>query len=240
MTVAARPRNSIRLRGRSLLAFVLAPEMPLDEWMQDLDAWLERSPGFFTGRPVLLDVSALKLDREGLGRLLQDLRERDVRIMGIEGTNSAWLELGMPPAVERERQNGMAEVLEGATNAAAPRKADAAGGPLIIDGQVRSGQSVEHDGDVIVTGSVASGAEVIAGGTIHVYGALRGRAIAGSTGDSQARIFCNRLEAEFLGVDGIFQTAEELDPEIRGCRVQVRADEEELRMTTLNSIRESR
>ena len=75
---------------------------------------------------------------------------------------------------------------------------------LFVEKPVRSGQSVVFtDGDVTVIGSVGSGAEVIAGGSIHVYGTLRGRAIAGVTGDECARIFCRRAEAEFLAIDSV-------------------------------------
>ena len=68
---------------------------------------------------------------------------------------------------------------------------------MVIDKPVRSGQSIYFpDGDITVLGSVSSGAEVIAGGSIHVYGALRGRAVAGATGDGNARIVCRRYHAE--------------------------------------------
>lgn len=242
MTVATLPRNSIRLRGRSLLAFVLAPDAPLDQWMRNLDDWLVRSPGFFTGRPVLLDVTGLRLDRAGLADLLTKLRERSIRIMGVEGTNAAWLEFGMPPAVSRDRQEGMAEILEGAMRANMDSKScPATGTPLIIDGPVRSGQSIIHpEGDVTVTGAISSGAEVIAAGSIHVYGAIRGRAIAGSAGSAAARIFCNRLEAEYLGIDGIYRTADEMDPHIRGQRVQAWIDGEQLMIAPLNRNQEGR
>ncbi len=69
-------------------------------------------------------------------------------------------------------------------------------------------------------GSVASGAEVIAGGSIHVYGALRGRAIAGLTGNSRARIFCRKLEAELLAIDGVYQTADDMSPDLRSKPVE--------------------
>ena len=76
---------------------------------------------------------------------------------------------------------------------------------------MRSGQSIVFEqGDVTIVGSVASGAEVIAGGSIHVYGALRGRAIAGLTGNNRARIFCRKLEAELLAIDGVYQTADDM------------------------------
>ena len=83
---------------------------------------------------------------------------------------------------------------------------------LLIATSVRSGQTVIFpNGDVTVLGSVASGSEIVAGGSIHVYGALRGRALAGSNGDKRARIFCRKNEAELLAINGYYRTAEELD-----------------------------
>ena len=75
---------------------------------------------------------------------------------------------------------------------------------------MRSGQSIVFiEGDVTVLGSVGSGAEIVAGGSIHVYGTLRGRAMAGATGNARARIFCHRIEAELLAIDGYYKTADE-------------------------------
>ena len=87
---------------------------------------------------------------------------------------------------------------------------------------VRSGQSLFFpEGDVTIVGSVASGAEIVAGGSIHVYGTLRGRALAGTMGNASARIFCSRLEAELLAIDGFYKTAEDMEPELRGKAVQI-------------------
>jgi septum site-determining protein MinC len=92
---------------------------------------------------------------------------------------------------------------------------------LIVDTPVRSGQTVFFpSGDVIVIGSIGSGAEVVAGGSIHVYGTLRGRAMAGISGNANSRIFCRRLEAELLAIDGYYRTAEELDGNLRGRPIQ--------------------
>jgi septum site-determining protein MinC len=85
---------------------------------------------------------------------------------------------------------------------------------------VRSGQSIFSEGDVTVLGSVASGAEIVAGGSIHVYGALRGRAMAGSSGNVAARIFCQKIEAELLAINGYYQTAEEIDVALRNRPAQ--------------------
>jgi septum site-determining protein MinC len=92
---------------------------------------------------------------------------------------------------------------------------------LVIEQSVRSGQSIVfRDGDVTVIGSVGSGAEIIAGGSIHVYGALRGRAFAGTAGDAGARIFCNNLDAELLAINGLYRVADSLDSSLRGRPVQ--------------------
>ena len=95
-------------------------------------------------------------------------------------------------------------------------------GSLVVTEPVRSGQSLFFpEGDVTIIGSVASGAEVVAGGSIHVYGTLRGRALAGTTGNSAARIFCRKLEAELMAIDGFYLTAEDMEPDLRGRAVQV-------------------
>ncbi len=72
-----------------------------------------------------------------------------------------------------------------------------------------------------VIGSVASGAEIVAGGSIHVYGALRGRAIAGAMGNARARIFCGKLEAELLAIDGLYKAADAMEVRFRGQPAQI-------------------
>ena len=76
-------------------------------------------------------------------------------------------------------------------------------------------------GDVTVVGWIASGAEVVAGGSIHVYGAIRGRALAGANGTPKARIFCSRAEPELLAIDGVYRTAEDIDASLHGRAIQV-------------------
>ena len=101
---------------------------------------------------------------------------------------------------------------------------------LLLDSPVRSGQCIVHpEGDVIVVGSVASGAEVIAGGSIHIYGTLRGRAIAGSR-DARARIFCRKLEAELLSIDGLYMVADDMPAHLRGQQIQVWLDGDSMMM----------
>ena len=89
------------------------------------------------------------------------------------------------------------------------------------------------EGDVTVIGSVASGAEIIAGGSIHVYGALRGRAMAGSLGNVSARIFCRKLEAELLAIDGVYKVAEDIDDKLRGQPVQLWLEDDTIKAAKL-------
>src|SRR5215207_8540064 len=88
---------------------------------------------------------------------------------------------------------------------------------MLVNGPVRSGQTVTfEEGDLIIVGSVASGAEIVAGGSIHIYGALRGRAYAGTSDQLGARIFCQKLEAELVAIAGISRMSEDLDTSLRG------------------------
>jgi septum site-determining protein MinC len=234
------PRMKIRVRGRSFLAFVLAPEPPLDGWLAELDTQLARSPGFFEARPVIIDMAAITAAEPGADTLLDDLEKRGMSVIDVEhaaavpgadpwrrplvgGRNAGEIEVG-----------DSACALPGDSPSEAPGEApleSQLGSPLdipletslVVAEPVRSGQSVLFiKGDVTVIGSVASGAEVLAGGSIHIYGALRGRAIAGAVGRSNARIFCRRFEAELVSIDGFYMTADDMDPALRGRAVQIR------------------
>lgn len=112
-------------------------------------------------------------------------------------------------------------------------------GALVIDKPLRSGQQVYARGrDLVVLAMVNAGAEVIADGHVHVYAPLRGRAIAGARGNTEARIFALALEAELLSIAGIYRTSEHpLPPEVIGHPTQVRLvegpDGDKLVMTPL-------
>ena len=226
------PRPFLRLRGRSFMAVVLMPDPPLADWMAQLDGQLSRSPRFFDGRPVILDVAGIPgVDPAAL---VYALGQRGVRVMGMEGLDPDQPEPpGLPPTMPGGRTVGLPVLVADAP--AAPPEPEPPPEPiaLLIDRPVRSGQSVTHTaGDVTVIGSVASGSEVIAGGSIHIYGTLRGRAIAGVLGTG-GRIFCRRLQAELLAIDGVYRTADEIDPALMGQAVQVWRDGDALAIAAI-------
>jgi septum site-determining protein MinC len=220
VTSAARP--SIRFRGHSFIALVVVAEEPVAEWLAHLDGLASRSPGFFANRPVILDMSHLPHDRESLQALITDLSGRGIRIIGLEGADPAILGPDLPPTLTGGNPTGQLDIPADKLKPPVAEAAEARpSSSLLIDQPVRSGQSICFpDGDVTVVGSVSSGAEIIAGGSIHIYGTLRGRAVAGSAGDAKARIYCRKLEAELLMIDGSFRTDDEVQPELRGRAVQ--------------------
>ena len=243
MTKVLTDSRSIRIKGRSFLAVVLSPESPLDVWLERRDDLAARSAGFFLSRPVVLDVAELKLDKAGLKSLLAELYNRNVAIMGIEGARPSMIETGMPPALKGGKPASdvevepvaLAEVETPAEQRAPVTEIRSVVQSLMISEPVRSGQSIIFpEGDVTIVGSVASGAEVIAGGSIHIYGALRGRAMAGSLGNASARIFCKKLEAELLAIDGVYKVAEDIDPKLRGQAVQLWLENDTIKADKLN------
>jgi septum site-determining protein MinC len=211
---------------------VLAPEQPVVDWLIELDAWLLRSPGFFSGRPVVLDVAALGTSKSEALALIDDLAERNIKIIGVEGADPTWFEGLLPTLVRRGNRETEFDVFDllpepGGERIEQPKS-------LVIDQPVRSGQSIAFpEGDVTIMGAVASGAEIIAGGSIHVYGPLRGRAIAGVNGQP-ARIFCRKLEAELLSIDGLYLIADDMDETLRGRPVQARLDKDSLVLSLLD------
>ena len=213
------------------MAFVLAPAMPITGWIAELDDWRKNSPDFFTGRPIILDLAGVSLSSSGIFRLLAILRNRGIRVIGLEGVEADGLEPSLPPVLKGGRPGD--EAAEPAIGdaakgfAAGPRRQEPTS--LLLESPIRSGQSVIFPyGDVTVLGAVSSGAEVVAGGSIHVYGALRGRALAGSMGNARARIFCRKNEAELLAIDGWYTTAEEMEGVSRGKAVQAFLDNDAL------------
>jgi septum site-determining protein MinC len=106
---------------------------------------------------------------------------------------------------------------------------------MIIDKPLRSGQRVYAKGcDLVVLALVSHGAEVIADGSIHVYAPLRGKAIAGARGDTQARIFATSMEPELISIAGIYRTTENpLPEEVQGKSAQIRLDGEKLLIEAL-------
>src|SRR6478736_8990737 len=154
MTKVLTDARSIRIKGRSFLAVMLSPDLPFDDWLVRLDDLAARSAGFFLGRPVVLDVGDLQIDRAQLKGLIAELAQRNVSIMGIEGCRPSLIGPGMPPALKGGRPVSDFEVPQQEPVLEVRRKPDAietrqTPQSLVIREPVRSGQSVIFaEGDV--------------------------------------------------------------------------------------------
>ncbi len=109
---------------------------------------------------------------------------------------------------------------------------------MVVDTPVRGGQRIYARGaDLIITAAVNHGAEVIADGSIHIYGALRGRALAGATGNSEARIFAAAMQPELVSIAGIYRTFENGYPELPpGQPAQVRLQGDSLEIVSIKPM----
>ncbi|SHF75903.1 septum site-determining protein MinC [Modicisalibacter ilicicola DSM 19980] len=212
---------------------------------EQLAGKLSQAPAFFQHTPVVLSVEKLDEPHLALERICAVCRAHKLLPVAVRGGSdpvkqSAWaLGLGwFPPQEPRSRnlesvasavtEQERAEEVSPAPPGVAPV------GSRIFRGTVRSGQQVSApEGDLVVLGAVNAGSEVLAGGNVHVYGALRGRALAGIHGDREAGIFCHELHAELLSVAGNYKRLEDIDPQLLGKAVQVRLNDDQLTIGSL-------
>lgn len=219
-------------------------------WLQDanikrvvrqLAAKIRQAPDFFRNMPVVIDLEVLAAQRVLLDfpALVQALREHGMVPVGVrngsEDHNSAatlaglallWPRRARQPSRPETAASNQEETPADSKNGAAKPSGSNAQSSVVVVHPVRSGQQVYARGsDLVVIAPVSVGSELIADGNIHVYGPLRGRALAGVTGDQTRRIFCQHLEAELVAIAGHYQVSEELAPELKGKPVQIRLDE---------------
>ena len=223
---------AMEVRRRSVDALVISLDGHDDQaFFRNLDAQLQHGSTFLLGKPLILDLADVSAANRGVDliRVVRQLRTRKLVPIGVQNGN---------PTLSAAAQGaGLALLDAGNDTAALPASAAPAvesaiaaetappaptAESVVWTQPVRSGQQVvsEH-GDIIVTTSVGSGAELIASGHIHVYGALRGRALAGVNGNSRARVFCQSLEAELIAIAGLYRVSDDFDKAVWRRPVQV-------------------
>ena len=217
---------------------------------------VERAPNLFARAAVVLDFGGLsKAPALDDARALVDgLRGAGVLPValayGTKEVEALSQQLGLPLLAkfraQYERGDGnVAPASPEPARAAAPAPAQAAPAPapslanvqpgLMQATPVRSGQQVYAENrDLTCLAAVGAGAEVIADGSIHIYGALRGRALAGAQGNESARIFCREFHAELVAVAGHYKVLEDISMELRGKPVQVWLEGGQLKLAALD------
>ncbi|MFE8644740.1 septum site-determining protein MinC [Sphingomonas sp. NCPPB 2930] len=208
-------RASFELKSATLPLLAVVLKTPdLAALAAELDRRLQESPDFFDQDPVILDLTQLgegaaAVDFGALVAMLRRLRVVPVAVRGAVGAQLAAAraaglaeapDVPLPPPAREAAQRPPAPLAPAAPAAVAT---------MVIDRPLRSGQQVyARNADLIVLAAVSNGAEVIADGNVHVYAPLRGKAIAGARGNTQARIFATCMEPELVSIAGIYRTTE--------------------------------
>lgn len=211
--------------------------------LDDVGAELERrfgnAPQLFDRDPLVIDLSAVagavgSFDIEGLVGLLKRYKLLPLAVRGGNATQTeVALAAGLAEAPQDVAPQPPRPVIAAAPKEEAPAPVAAAeprSSTLIIDKPLRSGQQVyARGGDLVVMAAVNFGAEVIADGSIHVYGPLRGRAIAGAKGNTEARIFSTGMEPQLVSIAGTYRTTDTALPaDVLGKAAQVRLEDDKL------------
>ncbi|MBC7456397.1 MAG: septum site-determining protein MinC [Massilia sp.] len=191
---------------------------------QAIDAALQQMTGgvadFFEDEFAVIDVSAIAegsapIDWHALVALLRNYRLNAVAVRGAslamaDAIRACGLALDAGGGNIKTRDDAPAPAPVAPAAALAPATAVLSPGAMIIDMPVRAGQRIYARGcDLIITATVNNGAEVIADGSIHVYAALKGRALAGASGNADARIFAQSMQPELVSIAGVYRTFEE-------------------------------
>ena len=221
---------------------------------------VERAPKLFERAAVVLDFGGLSdpPSEDDARALIDGLRSAGVLpaalAYGTQATEALAKALGLPLLAKFRASYERGEAASQASTAAAPAapraaaaQAEARSAPeppppsappvspgLLQTTPVRSGQQVyaEHR-DLTVLTTVGAGAEVLADGNIHIYGALRGRALAGARGNEEARIFCREFRAELVAVAGRYKVLDDIPRDLVGKPVQVWLEQGQLKLAVL-------
>lgn len=201
-----------------------------------------RAPGFLRNAPIAIGLDELENDAQvDFATLVRELRSVAILPIGTTGGSpglrSAAQQAGLPPL---RSAGGDAQMTVPEPAPAAPEPAAAAPEPaparqtMVVDETVRAGQRVWAQGcDLVVNGAVNAGAEVIADGNVHVWGALRGRAIAGGADNVGARVFAANFDPELVSIAGYYAVRDGLTGAPIGKAVQARLVGESMRFDRL-------
>src|SRR5215469_3623278 len=199
---------------------------------RELDEQVRRSPRFFLNAPVVLDLKEAEgfVAAADLAAAHEFLGRHTLRLVGVQNASPEQIEAAAAAGLASFAPNPAQPPRRRATEPSLAPPPPASGGrTLLVTQPVRSGTQIyARGGDLVVTAAVSPGAEIMADGNIHVYGALRGRALAGAAGDAEARIFCSRFEAELVSIAGRYLVSEQLPAEERGFPVQIALDDDRL------------
>jgi septum site-determining protein MinC len=229
MTINSHSSPALEFKSSTFSVPVLSlasNDFPLVE--QLLNEKIKLAPEFFKNSPVVVDLSEvnkkeLVLDFSDLVELVQKV---GLFVIGIRGGNESQqaqaLDLSIPintsSTSDAKIDTTKSKKIKPATN---DEFFESDSTTITITKPIRSGQRIYSQGDLIVLAQVGAGAEILAEGNIHVYGTLRGRALAGVQGNTEARIFCSDLQAELISIAGNYKISDDIHGVISNTPVQI-------------------
>lgn len=192
-----------------------------DTFAEQLKLTLAKAPTLFQSAPCVLDVTALGTDvnETNLHPILETCRSLSLVPFALTGSK----DLHEPLA--KSLQLAWVDFKAGST----PKASNALRETKVVSTPVRSGQQIyAPNANLLVTSHVSAGAEVAADGNIHVLGALRGRAIAGATGNGLAEIICQDMKAELVSIAGLYLVHEDFPDGAGAARCRLEGDKLEI------------
>ena len=211
--------QAFKLKGRLYTLTVLQiVSVDKEAFLQQFDEIVVKAPKLFENTPVVFDLSLvnhLEFDLQNLCQIARDHRMIPVAVQGgtpLQDTLAQCQGLAVLHASATQDKAIIEPVAEVVNSE--PKKAK------LVTLPVRSGQQVvAKNGDLIITSAVSHGAELLSDGNIHVYGALRGRALAGISGDTEARIYCQSLEADLVSIAGFYRLSDSMESINGPCQI---------------------
>lgn len=221
--------------------------LSLDEVETELRRKQSEAPALFRNLPCVLDLAGVVTENMPLAKLYTICVESGLQPIAVRNAGASWSsqieELQMADLGTRNprrAESPPAETKADDESAAAPDQAPPPSNAIetlpprairVHKGNIRSGQQFHFDGDLVIQGTVNPGAEVLATGDIHVYGAMRGKVLAGIKGDDSAVIGCQQFDPELVAVAGHYRLFEEEHPE-HNQSVVIRLEGDALNITS--------
>lgn len=213
---------------------------------KQIEALLAQSPTFFNKAPLVLDLQSLKyhedlLDFNYIKHLFSQYQLYLIAIRGGTPLQQKAAEKAGLPVLTMTKSDLESRAPSPSTSSAPinpiiPHTTTPVSSTKLVTKPVRSGQQIyAKNSDLIILAPVSVGAEVLADGNIHIYGALRGRALAGIHGDKEARIFCSSMEAELISIASFYLVNEALNNKITSNPTQIYLQEDILQIEPLNA-----
>ncbi len=210
------------------------------------------APDFFTDTPIVVNIEddSLAID---FSKLRQVVSEQGFILLGVSGALSTSqkeqikdLRIAILKSSKRHARKAQVQVEQVIPEAEVPIETTASNTEAetsselkskIYTGRVRSGQQIyAKEGDLVINGDVGAGAEVIADGNIHIYGALRGKALAGAMGEKSAAIFCQSLTPELVSIAGVYKLSDDLSADFAGKSCIVSLQNEQIVLAALSKV----